>query len=61
MSLRTLIPALAACCLWPLLAQGAEIEMAGTYDFPTSTTNAEAQEQFLLGVGYLHSFARCFT
>ncbi|MEX2131102.1 MAG: hypothetical protein WD772_06410 [Pseudohongiellaceae bacterium] len=56
MSLRKLIPALAACCLWPLLAQGAEIERVGTYDFPTSTTNAEAQEQFLLGVGYLHSF-----
>ncbi|MDD9896246.1 MAG: hypothetical protein OXU66_11425 [Gammaproteobacteria bacterium] len=34
---------------------GAEFERVGTYDFP-STLAPEAQEHFLLGVGYLHSF-----
>ena len=33
----------------------AEFNRIGTYDFPTSGAG-EAQEHFLLGVGYLHSF-----
>lgn len=36
-------------------ATGADIERVGTYDFPSSAS-PEAQEHFLLGVGYLHSF-----
>ena len=43
-------------CTFTLSLHAAEIERVGTYDFPTSTTNAAAQEQFMLGVGYLHSF-----
>jgi len=38
---------------WAL--QAAELENIGTFDFPTSGS-PEAQEHFLLGVGYLHSF-----
>ena len=33
----------------------AELERIGSFDFPTSASGA-AQEHFLLGVGYLHSF-----
>lgn len=33
----------------------AEFEQIGVFDFPTSQTG-QAQEHFLLGVGYLHSF-----
>ena len=33
----------------------AEFDRLGSFDFPTSTSGA-AQEHFLLGVGYLHSF-----
>ena len=36
---------------------GAAFEQIGTFDFPTSGSSA-AQEHFLLGVGYLHSFGR---
>jgi len=36
-------------------SQAAEFEQIGTFDFPTSGS-AAAQEHFLLGVGYLHSF-----
>ena len=36
-------------------AQAADLENIGTFDFPTSGS-PEAQEHFLLGVGYLHSF-----
>jgi len=43
------------CASLPLALNGAEIERVGTYDFPT-TLAPEAQEHFLLGVGYLHSF-----
>ena len=44
--------------LWMLClaAQAADIPRVGTYDFPTSTDNPQAQQQFMLGVGYLHSF-----
>lgn len=35
--------------------QAAEFDRIGSFDFPTSGTGA-AQEHFLLGVGYLHSF-----
>ena len=37
------------------MAQAASLENIGTFDFPTSGS-PEAQEHFLLGVGYLHSF-----
>ena len=36
-------------------AQAADLENLGTFDCPTSGS-PEAQEHFLLGVGYLHSF-----
>lgn len=35
--------------------QSAELDRIGTFDFPTSGSPA-AQEHFILGVGYLHSF-----
>ena len=34
---------------------GADFDQIGNFDFPTSGS-AAAQEHFLLGVGYLHSF-----
>lgn len=37
-------------------AQTTDLSLIGTYDFPTTTASAEAQEAFLAGVGYLHSF-----
>lgn len=37
-------------------AQNTDFSRIGSYDFPTSTRNADAQEAFLAGVGYLHSF-----
>ena len=40
-------------CSWA--TQAANLENIGNFDFPTSGS-AEAQEHFLLGVGYLHSF-----
>ncbi|NKB32887.1 MAG: hypothetical protein GKR91_07295 [Pseudomonadales bacterium] len=43
------------CSSLSFTVSGAEVEQVGTYDFPT-TANPEAQEHFLLGVGYLHSF-----
>lgn len=36
-------------------SHGAELDRIGTFDFPTSGS-PEAQEHFILGVGYLHSF-----
>ena len=56
MSLRTVFAAFTSLCLLAAGARAADIPQVGTYDFPTSTTNAQAQEQFMLGVGYLHSF-----
>lgn len=56
MSLRAFLSAIVSFCVISLSAQAADIPRVGTYDFPTSTRNAEAQEQFMLGVGYLHSF-----
>ncbi|MFM1896368.1 MAG: hypothetical protein RLZZ385_1442 [Pseudomonadota bacterium] len=56
MSLRTVFATVTCLCLLATSAQAADIPQVGTYDFPTSTTNAAAQEQFMLGVGYLHSF-----
>lgn len=35
--------------------RAAELEAIGTFSFPT-TTNAQAQQHFLRGVGFLHSF-----
>ena len=37
-------------------AQTTDFSLIGTYEFPTTTASAEAQEAFLAGVGYLHSF-----
>jgi len=37
------------------VASAAEFEQIGSFDFPTSASGA-AEEHFLLGVGYLHSF-----
>ncbi len=34
----------------------AQTPKLGTFDFPTSTSSAEAQEHFLVGVGLVHSF-----
>ena len=42
-------------CTFSWAAQAADLENIGTFDFPTSGS-PEAQEHFLLGVGYLHSF-----
>ncbi len=36
-------------------SHGAELDRIGTFDFPTSGS-PQAQEHFILGVGYLHSF-----
>ena len=33
-------------------AQTTDFSRIGTYDFPTTTASAEAQEAFLAGVGY---------
>ena len=46
---------LAFSALFALQIQAAEMNQIGTFDFPTSGS-PEAQEHFLLGVGYLHSF-----
>ncbi len=56
MSLRSLVSVFASICLIAFSARAAEIDRVGTYDFPTSTSSAEAQEHFIMGVGYLHSF-----
>lgn len=56
MSLRSIFSVFAVSCLISFSAQAADIARVGTYDFPTSTQSAEAQEHFLMGVGYLHSF-----
>ncbi len=38
-------------------AQAADLDAIGTYDFPSSAS-PEAQEYFIQGVGFLHSFGR---
>ncbi len=43
-------------CMISLGALADDVPRVGNYSFPTSTENAAAQEQFMLGVGYLHSF-----
>ncbi|MEX0964892.1 MAG: tetratricopeptide repeat protein [Pseudohongiellaceae bacterium] len=47
------------CSLFTLIlsthSHAAELDRIGTFDFPTSGSPA-AQEHFILGVGYLHSF-----
>ncbi len=45
---------LLAACILPA-AQATEIEAIGNFDFPSSAS-PEAQEHFLRGVGFLHSF-----
>lgn len=45
----------AVAMLHPAAMQAAEFDQIGSFDFPTSASGA-AQEHFLLGVGYLHSF-----
>ena len=42
-------------CVWCQPGLSAEIEQLGSINFPTSATGA-AQEHFLSGVAYLHSF-----
>ncbi len=56
MSLRSLATAVLTLFILASSSQAADIPRVGTYDFPTSTSNPAAQEQFMLGVGYLHSF-----
>ena len=56
MSLRSYLAALVSTCLLSLTVQADDSTRIGTYSFPTSTDNAEAQEQFMQGVGFLHSF-----
>ena len=56
MSLRSIFSVFASICLVSFSTHAAEIDRVGTYDFPTSTSNAEAQDHFIMGVGYLHSF-----
>ena len=41
--------------LFALNAYAADFDRIGSFDFPTSAS-PQAQEHFLLGVGYLHSF-----
>ena len=43
------------CGMLSANAFSAELERIGTFDFPSSASK-EAQEHFILGVGYLHSF-----
>ena len=46
---------LTLCMSLSLSVNAADFQRIGTYDFPTSAS-ADAQEHFLAGVGYLHSF-----
>lgn len=52
---RLLTLAFALCVFQSVTVHAAEFEQIGSFDFPTSASGA-AQEHFLLGVGYLHSF-----
>ncbi|MFN3162542.1 MAG: hypothetical protein ACE37N_03455, partial [Pseudohongiellaceae bacterium] len=52
---RVLTLVFAVSMLHSVALQAAEFEQIGSFDFPTSASGA-AQEHFLLGVGYLHSF-----
>ena len=58
MSRTMLLPAalLAAAFALPA-AQAADLDEIGTFDFPSSAS-PEAQEYFIQGVGFLHSFGR---
>lgn len=56
MSLRSIFSVFTTLCILSFSAQAADIARVGTYEFPTSTRSAEAQEHFIMGVGYLHSF-----
>lgn len=56
MSFRTLLTACTGLIIFSIGAHAADVPRVGTYEFPTSTNNPQAQEQFMLGVGYLHSF-----
>lgn len=56
MSLRSIFTACVSVLVLSSATQAADIPRVGSFDFPTSTHNPEAQEQFMLGVGYLHSF-----
>ncbi len=48
-------PAFLAAVFAMPATQAADIEAIGSYDFPTSASS-EAQEHFIRGVGFLHSF-----
>lgn len=48
-------PLILVFALFSSFSLAAELDQIGTFDFPTSGSPA-AQEHFLLGVGYLHSF-----
>ncbi|GAB5500142.1 MAG: hypothetical protein PsegKO_24530 [Pseudohongiellaceae bacterium] len=52
---RVLTFVFAVSMLHSVALPAAEFEQIGSFDFPTSASGA-AQEHFLLGVGYLHSF-----
>lgn len=51
----SLLATIMTCFSFAIVAQGAEHESIGSFDFPTSGDPA-AQAHFELGVGYLHSF-----
>ena len=50
-----LLPLISFLTAFSLSVKSAELDRIGTFDFPNSGS-PEAQEHFLLGVGYLHSF-----
>ena len=50
-----LLPLTSFLTAFSLSVESAELDRIGTFDFPNSGSS-EAQEHFLLGVGYLHSF-----
>ncbi|HAJ75150.1 MAG TPA: hypothetical protein DCM64_01710, partial [Gammaproteobacteria bacterium] len=54
-SLLTLLVTFLAALSLSSQSQAADFDRIGSFDFPTSGS-AAAQEHFLLGVGYLHSF-----
>ncbi len=54
-TLLTLLATFVAALSLNSQSQAADFDRIGTFDFPTSGS-AAAQEHFLLGVGYLHSF-----
>ena len=50
-----LLPLTSFLTAFSLSVESAELDRIGTFDFPNSGSS-EAQEHFLQGVGYLHSF-----